>query len=368
MLTSSGSPLMALRLFERSFGAGAQQQFSQFLERLKKCGLDWILDKIRREEFPPNPGLEEGMPDFYYYYISDTLWGTSGPAPAEPLGVDFAKRADGVGLNFGCPLRLHAALKVLERIEPRFDGDCTKSLKTNHKHLPTVEELLWGDAWQIGLSADRNTYGNGNKLPDWRVNDSVGDILVEAKFLPSDWARHVDGPTHLPKECMKRAAAQLPVVAPSTTLNVVAFTGYADMDIPFGEIIEAELLKYPHIDAVIYRTFRSDTSLMSLDSQAVTRLRECLRFECMSDFQPFYPFSWVIAEKESREIERQKIQPITNIGGSGLGNLFCEQIPLTCIYNRFRKPPFQYRRTLLRRESDGEPIFRVEAPEVPHKN
>lgn len=362
MLAASDSTLLALKLFQRSFREAAVQQFSQFQRRLDKSGLSWTLNKVRCDVFPPNPGLEEGLPDFYYYYIPGALFGTDGPAPPAPLDPAFTSRADGVGLNFGCPIRLHAALKVLERIDPQFDGPCTESLRTNHKHLPAVEELLWGDAWEYGLSADRNTYGNGNKKPDWKIVDSFGDILVEAKFLPSDWARLVDGPTQLPKECMKRAAQQLPTTPPSTTLNVVAFTGFHDMEQPFGMAMAEELLKYPHIHAVIYRAFRSDTYLLSLSELPLKRLAPCIRLECTNDYQPFYPCSWNISEREAREMERQKLPPIPCFAPGSRGTIFCEQVPMTCALSRLRHPPFTYRRTLLSREPDGEPIFRIEAP------
>lgn len=364
MLAASDLTILALRLFQRSFGeTAAQQQFTQFLARLEKSGLQWILDKMRSDVYPPNPGLEEGLPEFFYYFIPGTLWGTDGPPPTTPLAPDFTARADGVGLDFGCPIRLHAALKVLERFEPQFDGASSEELRTNHKHLPKVEELIWGDAWE--LPTDRRTYGNGNKLPDWRMVDATGDILIEAKFLPSDWARFVDGPAHRPKECMRRAAAQFPLTPPSTTLNVVAFTGFADMDGPLGETFAEEMAKYPHIHAVIYRGFRSDTWIFSRSELPIKRLSGSLRLECMNDYQPFYPFTWIISEKESRAIERQKLPALPHQVPGSRGTLYYKQIPLTCILNRLRYPPFSYRRTLLRREADGEPIFRIEAPFIP---
>ena len=47
MLVASNSTVLALELFERSFGEGAQQQFVQFNARLEKCQLGWILNKMR---------------------------------------------------------------------------------------------------------------------------------------------------------------------------------------------------------------------------------------------------------------------------------------------------------------------------------
>ena len=234
--------------------------------------------------------------------------------------------------------------------------------------MSTVEELLWGDAWNNGIRVDRLTRGNGNKRPDWRVVDESGDIFVEAKFLPSDWARLVDGPHQLPKEVLKRAGTQLPKSKEASCMNVAALTGLKEMEGELGEEFAKQLLAHPHIDAVLYRALLGDTWILSLSSPPVVRLRSALRLQCTSDFQPSYPVTWGISDKELRQTLRNKSSKDGKSNVEKRGILYFERMSLTGAVTRFRIPPFTYRRTLLGREPDGKPIFRIEAPYIVEKN
>ncbi|MEI8285433.1 MAG: hypothetical protein WCG52_10645 [bacterium] len=354
--------LLFLQLFERIYGSLAQDQYSTFIRRLDALQLGWVLKKARKDDFPPNPGLEEGFPPFFHYYIPGSQRGSHNPVPIDPLGSDFTARADGVGLNMGCPIRLARALAVLEQHEPHFDFECSRNISIPHKHLPTVEELLWADTWMPGLTIDRNTRGNGAKTPDWRVIDQAGNIFVEAKFLGSDWARLVDGPIHQPKEVLKRAARQLPINKLMGELNVVGVTGLDEMDRAFGETLANDLQLYPHIDAVVYRGLLSNMWVLSLFEDTIHRLSQALRPQSATDFQPHYPITWNRSDKVLRDQLRSPIP--SQKEGIIKGTLFFAVKEIAANVHKIRKPPFTYRRNLINRENDGEPIFRIEAPYI----
>ena len=362
IIKNSERALYCLQAFRRAFGASAQAHFEVFYRGLEKLSLEWVLEKMRREEFPPYPGFEEGLPAVYSYFIPGSGRGSHLPTPVDPLGSEFTARADGIGINMGCPLRLAKALSILERVEPDFAGECSCNLSTPHKHLSTVEELLWANAWNEEIFVDRDTFGNGNKKPDWRVRDVLGEILLEAKYLPSDWARLVDGPHQIPKDVLKKAAAQLPVNKPHGLLNVVGVTGIDGMDPTLGETMAAELMKYPHLDAVIYRGLKSEMWIISLNRKVPSRLRKGLRSQSFTDFQPYYPVTYGISEKKARLLLKSVSLSSMRKAKPSRKYLYFGIVPLTGKAHRLRSPTIPYRKSLTRREADGEPIFIIEPP------
>lgn len=346
-----------IEAFQRVFRSNVIEQFNEFKRRLDALGLDFVFDKLRRDDFPPYPGMEQDMVS-YRYYVPGANFDHRRSLSPNPNVSSFTTRIDGFGQNIGCPLRLAKALERLEAVEPQFDGLCSNDLRTQHKHLPIVEELLWADAWISEAKIDRNTNGQGNKRPDWRLTFSNCNavVYVECKFLPSDWMRLVDG-IHEVTDVLKKAAEQLPKNKSFFEMNVVAITGVNEIDEEMRNLLVQQLDAYPHIDAVIFRGLLTDTWIISLDKNIAKKIRDWLSPQSDNDFQSCYLFTWSRSDKEMRDQMRCK----NSLQRSSLPQFFEERIAVKRSGMFIQKPPpgFGYAANVISYEPDGEPIFNI---------
>lgn len=120
-MSETGEPRQLLTaLFLQRFGARAAAELQTFLEQVQQVDLPFgdLTAQMRRQEHLGYPGFECGLPPRFYYFVPGTTYGGHKPAPADPLDLSFVGSVDGLGLNFGCPLRLRRALAALLSLPP----------------------------------------------------------------------------------------------------------------------------------------------------------------------------------------------------------------------------------------------------------
>jgi hypothetical protein len=118
-------------------------KLAEFLQILAGVRLPFDLEaQMRRQDHPGFPGFECGLPSKFYYFVPNSGYGGHNPIPADALHPSFVYAVDGIGLNFGCPLRLKRALEVLQSLKMEDQIEARHGLAVSSKHLATVEELI----------------------------------------------------------------------------------------------------------------------------------------------------------------------------------------------------------------------------------
>jgi hypothetical protein len=244
-------------LFARHFSS-PENAVRRFIQNLQTAALPFDLVSYLRElAYPPYPTFECGLPSWIYYYVPGTNWGSYRGQPTNALDPNFVYSGDGMGLNMGCPVRLARALELLFSLPEQAQKECLDGLRSVHKHLPTVEELIWPTLW-LGKSE----LGRGGNLAtsatqiDWFFFAKGIPVRLEAKFRPADWPRVTDMGTHQPMKgfFLGKAAKQFPEPSGPLTMHVVGVTGTSEPTPDMLARCEDELADSPTVDAILYRT------------------------------------------------------------------------------------------------------------------
>jgi hypothetical protein len=348
-------------LFVERYGIESAKKLEEFMSHLARIVLPLDLtEQLRKRVFPGYPGYEDGLPAVYYYFVPGSGWGDDNPAPADPLELGFVRSADGFGLNIGCPLRLARAFQLLASLDVDDQVECREGLASATKHLATVEELLWLDVWQRPYNVRRPTERD-RRHHDWNIVFSDLILHVECKFRPSDWPRLVDGVIHLPPAgaITSKATRQLPNRGGTGALNVVAVTGMARLSPEFRTFCANELLAAENVDAIIYRTFACETTVLSLNQAVANQVHSRIAPLASDEFQPFYFVTFNRPQQHRRKVARTKRRPSPVHSAADL-----IEVPVQSLEPRkfFVEPPLPYRYELDGRLKTGEPKFRYIPP------
>jgi hypothetical protein len=351
-------------LFLNRYGGEAWKMLEPFLAALGRTELPFdLLEQVRKHEYPGYTDFEDGLPTVYYYFVPDAGWGSEHPPPIDPLDLGFVRSMDGFGLNFGCPLRLARAIEILEQLPAEAQRDCRHGLASSTKHLSTIEELLWFDAWNEP-SARRRIPETTSKTFDWLIAFEDVSLRVECKFRPSDWPRLIDGPSHLlsPGALTKKAREQLGN-AETGEINVLAVTGIAEVTDTFRKFCLEELEDAPNIGALVYQRFVGQMSVFSLNAEVASIIARKIPPQPAQPFQHFY-FMLTNREEAARRQKKRESNAYEMVP-THFPSL--TEIPVTSLPPRkyMQEPPLQYRCTLTQRLSGGEPLFENVPPYAP---
>jgi hypothetical protein len=346
---------------DRFGGAKAWEKLKSFLSGMGRTELPFdLLRQIRKHEYPGYPTYEDGLPAVYYYFVPDSGWGSDRAFPSDPLNPAFVRSMDGFGLNLGCPLRLQRAIEVLERLPAEEQRGSRDGLASSTKHLSTIEELLWVDAWQDPVGVHR-IVETTTKTYDWSVEFKNVSLRIECKFRPSDWPRLIDGPSHipLPGALTGKAGEQLGTPKRNET-NVLAVTGIAPLTDEFRSFCCEELTRASNIGALVYRRFVGETSVFSLDAAVAVSISQKIPLQEAQPFQPFYSMFTHRAEAARRQKRRQTSKRTKS--AASCTNLTEVAVPSLAPRKIFQQPPLPYHCNLAKRLPSGEPVFQHVPP------
>jgi hypothetical protein len=232
-------------------------------------------------------------------------------------------------LTFGCPLRLHHALKVLDTLKKPEQQVCLDNLRNPPQHLSAVEELLWPSGFKTSGPVKR---GPGNV--DWEVQTDVGRLCIEVKYKPSDWARVADaGFVH--NDWIKKAAIQLGP-KPNGGYNIVGITAFISADRSIIARVEAGLAANQNVDALIVKPFIGGFLICSRSTTLTSALMSVVRPNA-TRCPISYPFLFPWKERDNRQQKRgpatYPLVPVSNwsvqcgdgelrdIGGLSIGSV-----------------------------------------------
>jgi hypothetical protein len=356
--------------FEQAFEGAAAAELALFLDILPKFRLPFgcFFDQLRRMDCPGYPSFECGLPPTFYYFVPNTKWGSDKPVPIDALSPDFMYSTDGFGLNLGCPLRLHAALKILNGLPPLEVEECKQQLALSHQHLSIVEELLWLEIWK-GQSHVTRSENEPGKRHDWKVFFDSTLVRLECKFRQLDWARMAFGNDFIPMKgfLLAKASKQLPANRDTATLNVVGITGMARVDEKFRSMVACELSTSPCVDVLVFRNLANEIVVFSLSE---TKLRAVSDLIAPQPVVPYQPFGRVFVNRAERQRRREACatSPILTAPPGTLPPLF--EFPITNLASnrKYFIPKLPYRFGISGRLPSGEPQFTVIAPFLPAKS
>lgn len=337
----------------------------QFFSRVNTVKLPFnLLEQLRRHDYPGYPTFECGLPSTYYYYLRDSGWGSNRPFPENPLHTEFVYSTDGLGLNFGCPLRLKRAIEILFNLPEEDQVECRTNLAQSSKHLSTIEEILWLDVWRRPSRISRSE-GQPNKTHDWIISFNEFSVRVECKFRPFDWARLVDGSAFTPAGdfLAGKASKQLPNPPETGSINIVCVTGIARVDDDFRRVCANELRTYPNVQVLVYRTLVGETTVFSMTENMAKLVHGLVAPQPADAFQPAYSIFYNRKEKKRRD-DARAAGPITRRTDMSVP---LSEMPVASLspQKRYLEPPIPYRYTLERRLDSGEPVFKSVAPYLP---
>jgi hypothetical protein len=366
IITASGGDTLLQACFRWRFSGRASENLAEFYHLLATVELPFdLVSQMRNRDFPGYPGFEDGWPDYYYYFVPDSGWGSVRPFPADSLDKDFVYSTDGSGLNFGCPLRLYRALQTIEKLGHESLPEILRLLGQPTTHLPAVEEVLWADLWKPEALVQRGAAPVvGQPWFDWSVASAKTTFRLECKFRPSDWPR-ISDPNHLPLpgQILARAARQFPALKDEQSLNCVGLTLMQPATPPFLAALEAELKQYQNVSAVICKSFTDEKVVCSLDQQTARTVAGSIDIRRPDTFQLTYPIMEHLKERDKRvegnaPSERKLMAPTEN--------LCCLRVDALKAERRFIMPPEPYRSNLVSRNQEtGEPTFETIVPRLP---
>jgi hypothetical protein len=306
---STGNQIL-IDCFRWRFKENAEERLAAFEAELNRTPLPFDLkSQLRILEYPGYPRFETGMPDAYHYFVPRSGWGSIRLFPSECLDPSFVYCTDGHGLNLGCPLRLDAALARGASLGHDSIRSCLDELNNYSKHLAAVEELLWADIWSPEAEVCRAVAPDAGRWHDWDVHTRGKRIRLEVKFHKSDWARLSD-PHHLPihNKILANASGQLRETGEH--FNVVGITLIREPRPNYLAALEAELIEFPAIDAVILKSFAGEISVCSLSESIATEIVSSIDVRPADQFQLIYTFFENIAQKSARLAARPAEPPI----------------------------------------------------------
>jgi hypothetical protein len=351
------------KLFRRHFydTISALRKFEKLLS-----GVDLsfgLKTQLRELKYPPQPEVPY-PPNHVYYFVPDSQKGLDKvidpiefPDPLHPIHLH---KADGIGINMGCPVRLYHALDALDKL-PKADQKSPRDcLKNPQQHLNTVEELLWLFGWKSMTGQKRGGQIQGASGDvDWTFEAAGLPVYLEAKFRESDWMRLTDKNSYMMvgEGFLSKAAHKFPKGSSNTGLHVVGITFYDTMTHDILNHIGDELRAAPQIDVVIARSFLQMTHVISIKQDVRDAIFGALEVPTNKDFPMIHGVMCDRAEQDERMKHRPKLQSTINNSG-----VMCWPITPRVV---IPLPPMidgLYRMDIPWRRPDGEPIYKVIPP------
>lgn len=268
-------------------------QLDDLLRLLDKfdLGFNWAT-LWRKMEYPRQRGYCVMEPSIYYF-VPGTKFGQ---ASLNNHPTRFVHSAVGVGLTFGCPLRLYHALKVLDGLEKAEQEYCLNNLRNRPQHLSTIEELLWPCGFKANAPPKR-----GPGTVDWEVETDAGRLCVEVKYKPSDWARVADA-GFIHNDWISQAAKQLGAKRKGSC-NVVGVTTFTGADGAIIAQVKGGLDANQTVDALIVKPMIGGFLVCSRSSNLTSALMSILRPDA-SQWPISYPFLFPWKERDDRMQKR----------------------------------------------------------------
>lgn len=358
------SQLLLLKLFARHF-SNSESVVQRLIRNLRSAALPFdVISQLREVEYPPYPTFECGLPSLIYYYLPGTNWGSHRGHAGDPLDPSFVYSGDGIGLNMGCPIRLANALEMLFSLPESFQKDCVEGLRNIHKHLPTVEELLWPTLW-IGkseLSRGGDLARNGTNI-DWFFFAKGIPVYLEAKFRPADWPMLSDLGTHQPMDgfFLGKAANKFTQPQGPLTFQVVGVTGTSEPTPDMLARCEKELTSNPTVHCILYKTLLGSTHVISLDRAKAISVAPLVKTPAIEEYPVHYEILWHRESCDKRIRQRLQQSPQKLNAPPSKLNVICVNPPESAHGIAIPSTPY---RCDIERKSDGEPIFKVIPPYV----
>ena len=358
--------ILAALFFDR-FGDQSGAELHRFLENLKQVELSFdLVAQMRTRDYPGFHGFECGLPPSYYYFVPGSSYGGHQPFPEDPLDPGFVAVTDGLGLNFGCPLKLKRAIETLIGLAEDDQKDCRVGLAVPTKHLATVEELLSASIWKHTTTINRPK-GGKKKSHDWRIIFPNVDLNVECKFIPASWAKIVDGVAFdlMDGTLAKKASAQLPNPPIPGSINVAAIAGIASVDDGFRRLCRKELGEFPNVQVIVYRDAVGQVTVFSLSASVARQIHGLIEPWSADEFRGLATVVSNRPEKARRAALRRTrgVCAVTS-APADLSEILVECLPPRKIHTL---PPddYPYRFDLETRLGTGEPVFRWIPPFLP---
>ncbi len=360
MFGSREGKKLLVQLFNEQYEQQGPLKLHKFLGDARGIELPFdLIDQMRRRDYPGFSGFEAGLPSSFYYFVPGSSYGGHQERPDDPLDPTFVAAADGIGLNFGCPLRLEQAIGVLLHLTKDDQSESRIGLATATKHLSTVEELIWAGIWRQPFAITRPTHSPGRKSHDWQIVFPEITINLECKFTPASWARLVDGNGFqlMAGALAKKASAQLPDLNPNS-INVVAVTGIATADDGLRHLAWSDLSAYPRVQVIIYTDIVGQATVFSLSPTMARSVHDRIqpwpadRYRGFSSVVSFRPEN--ARRANARNNHELCARPFVSPD--------LVELPVKCLAPKtiFLAPPpeYPYRFELMTRLETGEPIFK----------
>jgi hypothetical protein len=348
---------LLIRLFKRHF-VDPEAALHRLEAHLAAVDLPFNLKiQLRELQFPTQPKLPHGLPPLIYYFVPNSRRGTDQSPHDDPLHPSFVNASDGLGLNFGCPVRLLRAFDALGRLSLHDQQQPRAGLRNAPEHLSAVEELLWLHGWKPQTWVRRGgQFAGMTGDVDWAFEVGGATVFLEAKFRRSDWSRLSDANTfsHLGDGFLSSALHKFPHPAHGVGLHVVGITTFANIDENIMRGIGRELEAAPQIHAVVIRSLIQMTHVISLDVKVRNCVRKLLLIPAIND----YPINHgVFFDRQERDKRIARNSP--KINGANSVKVFSWSIePVGNV--PFPVPDSgAYRLDIPSRGPDGEPQFKV---------
>ncbi len=364
---ATGPEKLIAEAFLQRYGAHAGTELEAFLNDVRQVQLPFeLIEQVRRREYPGFAGFESGLPPTYYYFIPGTNYGGYIAPPSNPLERNFVASVDGSGLNFGSLIRLKHALATLLKLPIDEQQEPRQQLSQSCSHLAAVEELIWAGIWVPPVVVTHPSVGV-QKSHDWLIKFPEVILNLECKFVPSTWAKTVDGEEF---ELMRgvfagKASAQLPNPPPAGTINATAISGIWVVNDDFRRLCWSELTMFPNVAVIIYGSLAGEMTVFSLSVELADQIRKRIVPWPADEFGGFVPIAFHRGEAERRRAARaaQTLPSHTPLP-EGLVEVRISSLPPRRLLVR---PPekYPYRYTLVRRLATGEPIFEYVPPFLP---
>lgn len=351
-------------LFERHF-ADSSAELRRFRDNLAAAGLNFDVEQnVDQIVVSNHPGLPSWLPPFVFYFVSGTGYGSVRPASGhESILASHMGTSDGIGLNFGCPIRLHRALNVLFSLNLEDRHEPLLLLRAARTHFAAVEELLWLTLWKQPSAISRggelaNTVSVGKRRDiDWFFVVEGQPIYLEAKFRPTDWMRGADQRQGVVQDNFFRdIGSKFPMERSTFRKCVAGITGYAETDDGFFYLAERKLISTPGFDAILYRSLLGPITICGLDPDTVFGLGIRLQYPDLGEYPPYYwtNFNRLLQQKRM-EVAKPKAFPEK-------GLLYCAIVP-----GPVPKVTMQYpvRFSIPKWKPDGRPEFAYVPPLLP---
>lgn len=347
------------RLFQRHFDdpISALRRFEKLLA-LAELPFD-LKTQLRELILPPQPSVPS-PPRFVYYFVPNSKRGTDKVIDAkisDPLHNAYLNKADGIGINLGCPIRLFRALEALEKLPKPDQKSPREGLKNPLEHLTAIEELLWLFGWKSMTGQRRGGQIQGARGDvDWAFEAAGLPVYLEVKFRQSDWMRLSDAESFMMTGdgFLSKAIHKFPNDAMDSGLHIVGITLYHNLTRDILYQIGDELRAAPQIDAVVVRSLIQMTHVISLKLEMRDVVFSVLVQPSNRDFPTAHGVIYDRAEKAERVKLRTKEPPATNSSG-----VLCW--PLEMRKDLPEAPEIEglYNISIHSRKPDGEPVYHV---------